>query len=62
MTRKVHATGGGIPPSEEGRRSTLRFAQAAALLPVAWAGVARAAPATRAEVWKDKTVVGQQRR
>jgi hypothetical protein len=55
MTWKVHVMSGGIPPSEEGRRSTLRVALAAALLSVAWAGAARAAPATRAEVWNDPT-------
>ena len=55
MTREVHATGGGVPSGEEGRRGALRLALAAALVPGAWAGVARAAPATRAEVWKDPT-------
>ena len=54
MTREVHGTGGDDAlPQKESRRRALRLALAATLLPVAWAGTARAAQATQVEVWKD---------
>lgn len=55
MTREVDARGGGAPPREGSRRGALRLALAAALLPGAGAGAARAAPAMRVQVWKDPT-------